>query len=527
MNSLSPLMETVAGGVFARPDDFSSGHLMRPLAFSSMPALPPWLTEIWNFVLPAFLAAFVLILGWIIAGLVASIVYKLLQKTLLDDKLSEMISGRRGGAQPIRVDHIVKVIVEWLIKILAIVAALNVLGLNQVSQPLNGFLTQVFEFLPKLGGAVALLALAFVIATVVKGLAVNAAESFDLDARLNSASAESTLSASDTLGNALYWFVFLFFLPVILGVLGLEGPLAPVQSLLNQFLSAIPQILKAVAIGAIFWFIAQIVRNVVTNTLATTGVDRLGRQVGISQASTGQSLSGLAGLVAYIAVLVPGVIAALRELNISAISDPATNMLGQFTSAIPLIAKAAVILAVAYFVGKLLADLATSLLAGMGFDNMVSRMGLTTAEGAKTPSQLVGTLVIVTAISVALLPATEALGLGALTKVVTDLLQMAGQVAVGVAIFGAGLFLANWVADLIKSSGMREQNLLATAARVSILIFSGAMALRQIGAATDIVNLTFGLLLGAVAVAIAIAFGLGGRDVAAEQLRDWVKPFKR
>jgi Conserved TM helix len=525
MNSLSPFIETVAGGVLALPDDFSPGNLLLPLAFV-MPAIPQWLIDFGDFVKPAFLAAIVLVLGWIIAGIVASIVYKLLQKTTLDDKLSEMISGRRDGST-IRLDNIVRLVVEWLIKILAIVAALNLLGLTQVSEPLNAFLNQVFGFLPKLGAAIALLAVAYLIATVVKGLAVNAAESFDLDARLNSASADNTLSASDTLGNALYWFIFLFFLPIILGVLGLEGPLAPVQSLLNQFLSAIPQILKAVAIGGIGWFIATIVRNVVTNLLAATGVDRIGQQVGISQAATGQSLSGLAGLVAYIFILIPAVIAALRELNVSSISDPATNMLNQFMSAIPLVFTAAVILGVAYFVGKLIADLATSLLSGMGFDAVVAKLGINMPEGGQTPSKIVGTIVLVATILVALVPAVDVLKLPALTVLVTGLLQVLGQVAVGVAIFGAGLFLANWVADLIKSAGMREGNLLATSARVAILIFSGAMALRQVGVATDIVNLTFGLLLGAMAVAIAIAFGLGGRDVAAEQLRDWVKPFKR
>ena len=74
---------------------------------------------------------------------------------------------------------------------------------------------------------------------------------------------------------------------------------------------------------------------------------------------------------------------------------------------------------------------------------------------------------------------------------------------------------------------MPQANTLATVARVVILAFTGAMALERAGVSTSIVNLAFGLLLGAVAVAIAIAFGLGGRDVATDTLRDWVKPFKK
>jgi hypothetical protein len=54
-----------------------------------------------------------------------------------------------------------------------------------------------------------------------------------------------------------------------------------------------------------------------------------------------------------------------------------------------------------------------------------------------------------------------------------------------------------------------------------------AMALQQMGIAPNIVNLAFGLLLGAIAVAVAIAFGLGGRDVAANQLQNWFDTFNR
>jgi len=64
---------------------------------------------------------------------------------------------------------------------------------------------------------------------------------------------------------------------------------------------------------------------------------------------------------------------------------------------------------------------------------------------------------------------------------------------------------------------------LAMAARLSIVVLAGAMALRQMGLANEIINLTFGLLLGAIAVAVAIAFGLGGRDIAARELAGWIQ----
>ena len=68
--------------------------------------------------------------------------------------------------------------------------------------------------------------------------------------------------------------------------------------------------------------------------------------------------------------------------------------------------------------------------------------------------------------------------------------------------------------------------MLGQIARLAIIAFVGAMALIQMGIGTEIVSLAFGLLLGAIAIAVAISFGLGGRDVASEQLRDWMSGFR-
>jgi hypothetical protein len=104
---------------------------------------------------------------------------------------------------------------------------------------------------------------------------------------------------------------------------------------------------------------------------------------------------------------------------------------------------------------------------------------------------------------------------------VTEFTAFAGQVLLGLVIFAIGLYLANLVARTVKASGVAQAGLLALAVRVSILALAGAMALRQIGLANEIINLAFGLLLGAVAVAAALAFGLGGRETASRELEAW------
>jgi hypothetical protein len=98
-------------------------------------------------------------------------------------------------------------------------------------------------------------------------------------------------------------------------------------------------------------------------------------------------------------------------------------------------------------------------------------------------------------------------------------------VLIGLVIFTFGLYLANLAFKLITSTGTRQSRLLGHTARISILVLVSAMALQQMGIAPNIVNLAFGLLVGGIAVAIALAFGLGGREVAGEQLRQWLQAF--
>jgi hypothetical protein len=78
----------------------------------------------------------------------------------------------------------------------------------------------------------------------------------------------------------------------------------------------------------------------------------------------------------------------------------------------------------------------------------------------------------------------------------------------------------------VLSTNLAQAKLLATAARIATIVLAGAMALRQMGLANDIVNLAFGLLIGAIAIAVAIAFGFGGREVAGRELAEWVASMK-
>jgi len=92
---------------------------------------------------------------------------------------------------------------------------------------------------------------------------------------------------------------------------------------------------------------------------------------------------------------------------------------------------------------------------------------------------------------------------------------------VAVVIFGVGLFLSRVAYKAISPSGHGQSALLGNVARAAILIFTGAMALFRAGLASEIVTLAFGALLVGLALAAALAFGLGGRDEAARTIASW------
>ena len=127
---------------------------------------------------------------------------------------------------------------------------------------------------------------------------------------------------------------------------------------------------------------------------------------------------------------------------------------------------------------------------------------------------------------IAAIEAARELGFNLLADLIARFTVFTGQVVLGLIIFGIGLFLANLAASTVRASGANQAGLLALAARVSIIVLAGAMALRQMGLADDIINLAFGLLLGSIAVAVALAFGLGAREIAARELGEWVQSIK-
>jgi hypothetical protein len=481
--------------------------------------------------IPNLVAALaILIVGWLVALIVSAIVRGVLRRTSLDNRLARLIMGEKA-AEGVEMERQIARGVYYLIMIFVLIAFFQALGLTLITEPLNQLLIQVFQYAPRLLGAGLLLLIAWIVASVLKFALSRVLTAAKIDERLGSEAGleeEKRVPLAQTLGNAVYWLVFLLFLPAVLSALELEGLLEPVQGMINQLLGFLPNVFAAGLILAIGWFVARIVQQIVTNLLAAVGADQLSERVGLAPALGERRLSGLLGLVVYVLILIPVLIAALNALALEAITGPASNMLNAILEAIPSIFAATLVVLIAYVVGRVVAGLIANLLAGVGFNAILARLGLgkEPVEGERTPSEIVGYLVLVAIMLFAAIEASRLLGFVLLADLVTEFTAFAGQVILGLIIFAIGLYLANLAAKTVRASGAAQAGLLALASRVSILVLAGAMALRQMGLANEIINLAFGLLLGAIAVAMALAFGLGGREAAAREVEGWLQSLK-
>lgn len=471
-------------------------------------------------------ALIVLILGWLLAVFLAWIVGGLLRRTKLDKQLSKL-TEKNPSKPALNFTGGVAKVLYYLLMLFVVVGVLQVLNLAVLTDPINLLLGSVFEYIPLLVGALALLLVAWLVANLIRFAVTKALSKVKIEAMLTSedtsaATGETTLNK--TIGNVFYWITFLLFLPAILDTLGMDGLLTPVQNMWDKVLVALPNILAAGLIFLVGWVIARMITRLVVNLLKAINTDKTGEKIGIKTSPDKKSLSDFIGVLVFALIIIPVAIATLNALKIEAIALPAMEMLTGIMNAVPAIFAAALVLVVAYVIARLLKSLVSNILNGIGFNNLPVWLGLSDqpVEGEKSPADIAGYVVLVAILLFAVIESLELLGFQRLSELFTSLAAFGGQLILALLVFSIGLYLANLAYRLISSSSTPRARIYAHITRYTIIFLVAAMALREVGIASEIISLAFGIILGTIAVALAIAFGVGSREIAARHVRKWL-----
>ena len=210
--------------------------------------------------------------------------------------------------------------------------------------------------------------------------------------------------------------------------------------------------------------------------------------------------------------------------------DITTRLRESFTQVfqyVPLLVGALIILFAGYLLAKLLERGTDRLLARIGLNRWLQRGGVLEAverTGWQTrPSRVFANLVFWSVMFAVLLVAASSLGLDSLARLFSELVSYIPSVIAAVVIVLVGIVLGDFVDGLIRASAgaLHGGPTLARVGRAGVVLLAVFMALQTLGVAPDIVTTAFAILFGAIALALALAFGLGNRDLAGEVTREW------
>jgi hypothetical protein len=337
-----------------------------------------------------------------------------------------------------------------------------------------------------------------------------------------------------TIAKLIIWLVGIM---AALNYLGVGQILAPINELVSEIFVFLPKLLGFGLILFVGFVVARIVQRLLETLLIAANIDGLLARAGIGSTqgtvradpnavppgaapgATRASIARAVGVLAFAVIIIQIAIAALTVLGIDAISGPAIAMLNEIYAALPNILAAALWIGVAFIIARFLKTIIESVLPPTGFDDAIRSTGI--LPSSTTPSRIVANIAFVAVILAAAIEAAQQLGGGTVAIFLAQVTELGGKVIFGTLIIVTGIFLARIIAGLVGSS-TGEGSYGEEIVKYAIIALFTAIGLTFMGLADQIVILAFGLILGSAAVAVALAFGLGGRDAAARMLERYV-----
>jgi small-conductance mechanosensitive channel len=199
-----------------------------------------------------------------------------------------------------------------------------------------------------------------------------------------------------------------------------------------------------------------------------------------------------------------------------AVLGPLQQGLSTFLEYIPQLIGAILILVIGYVVARVLQAVVARVLKAIGFDRWMEHGGIKQffdrAQTRETPATVLGKLVFWLVFIIAITMAADALGIRQVSAVLSQLIAYIPSIIAAILILVLAALLANFLAGIVR--GATGSELLSNIARYAIIIYAAFAAITELGIAVQLTAPTFLIILGAVALAAAIAFGFGAQGVA-------------
>jgi len=214
--------------------------------------------------------------------------------------------------------------------------------------------------------------------------------------------------------------------------------------------------------------------------------------------------------------------------------EPVRAMLVRVTTFLPTLIGILVILIIGCIIAAVLKNVVTKLLKVIQFDTASEKSGLSDVlrrGGIKnTLSELIGGLIYWIVMLLVFMAALNALGMTVVASLLDKVILYIPNVIASIFIVSLGIFFASVIGTIVmtacSNAGIKQAKLLSQITKTVIVIFAVIMTMEQLNIATTILTTTVNIVLGAVGLALAIAIGLGSKDIAGRLMSELVDKLK-
>jgi len=387
----------------------------------------------------------------------------------------------------------------------------------ELPQFLNDIIYFIDHSMPHQMAVACVFLIGWLIAVIARKIVHRLMMKTDWDERLLG---NTIMDTNKFIANLVYYLVMLILLLIVLEMLQASYVLDPLKDMLHGMLGFIPSILLAGAILFIGYIIAKVISNLVK--VAGSVIDRLADKIGFKDSD---KLVTFIQQIVFFLIFIPFLIQALNALELNAITNPANNILHKMMDAIPNLIGAVVVITLFAVGGKFLTTFLNNLLVNLGTDSLSEKLHLFIIKKDQSLSKVIANVIFFFLVFFGVVTGVEMLGFARLSEVLHNILDLSGDILFGMIVIVIGNFIAASVYETMNKS--EENKFAAGVSRIAILGLFLAIALRTMGIANSIVELAFGLTLGSLAVTVALAYGLGGREAAGKHMEKILKRFQK
>ena len=277
----------------------------------------------------------------------------------------------------------------------------------------------------------------------------------------------------------------------------------------------VPDVIIALLVLVLAFVVAWIAKKLVIKLAKVVGVERAMARAGSTKENIEKTIRFVGKLVYFIVFLlfVPGI---FEKLGLNNVATPLVSMMNNLVAYLPNIIGAIIIAIIGLFIAKVVKEIVSPILRKLKVNEWAAKIGIDTKK--IDVAGIIATTFYIIIIVLFVVEALSTLQLEILTRIGNSIIRYLPYALSAATILLIAFLLGSWVeSTLVRKFSVSKFT--AAAARVGIVITGIFLALSQLGVATALVNGTYILVIGAVAVAFAIAFGIGGKEFAAHTMR--------